>query len=439
MPDKEQKQNSFVFEELKQRPLNRAKLLRRTLITACMAVVFGLIACVTFLLLEPIISSKLNPEGPSNIVVFPEDPEEMAPEDMLAGSSNDQSLSGEGILVESDTLEELISERKLTKDNVMEIYDAMQIYVADLQKYMVSVTALSSEIDWLDNVQESKNQKSGLILGDNGPELLILTSAPYVRNAEQIVITLPDGYQVNAGMKMQDKYTNLAVVAVPMKDIKDKSMESLAYAYLGSSNNANMLGMPVVALGSPMGVNNSVGYGMIVTDSSTLSLPDRNYKLIQTDINCSSNAAGILFNLNGQVIGVITNQGQGKGKEENTLLTAIGITELRKVLEKLSNDYEIAYLGVTGMTVPSEASHALGVPQGCFVRKVDMDSPAMRAGLQQGDIILSVNGKATYTFTEYTNVCMKLEPGSKVEMTVKRKSQDEYKEMTFQMEAQEVK
>ena len=60
MPDNEQKQNSFVFEELKQRPLNRAKLLRRTLITAFMAVVFGLIACVTFLLLEPIISRKMN-------------------------------------------------------------------------------------------------------------------------------------------------------------------------------------------------------------------------------------------------------------------------------------------------------------------------------------------------------------------------------------------
>lgn len=437
MPDKDQKQNTFVFEELKQRPLNRAKLLRRTLITAFMAVVFGLIACVTFLLLEPVISKKLNPEKPNTIVVFPEDPEEMAPEDMLVGGSEEQDMQGEGILVEGDTLEELISELKLSKDHVSELYTALQKYVADLQKYMVTVTALSSQVDWLDNVQESRNQKSGLILGDNGRELLILTGASYVRNAEKLAITLPGGFQVEAELKKQDESTNLAVVTAQLGEIPERTKEKLAYASLGSSNSSNMLGQPVVALGSPMGVNNSIGYGMIVSGSSILSLPDRNYKLIQTDISGSTNGEGILFNLNGQVIGMITNQEQSK--EGDTLLTAIGITELRKLLEKLSNNYEIAYLGVTGITVPSEATFSLGVPQGCFVRKVDMDSPAMRAGLQQGDIIVSVNDTATNTFSEYTNVCMKLEVGNKVEIKVKRKAQDEYREMTFQMEAQEVK
>ena len=437
MPDKDQKQNVFVFEELKQRPLNRAKLLRRTLITAFMAVVFGLIACVTFLLLEPVISKKLNPEKPNTIVVFPEDPEEMNPEDMLVAGSEEQDIAGEGLLVESGTLEELISELKLSKEHVAELYVALQKYVADLQKHMVTVTALSSRIDWLDNVQESRNQKSGLILGDNGRELLILTSASYVRNAENLVITLPGGYQVEGELKKQDEYTNLAVVTAQLSDIPERTREKLVYASLGSSNSSSMLGQPVVALGSPMGVNNSIGYGMIVADSSIHSLPDRNYKLIQTDISGSTNGEGILFNLNGQVIGIIANLEQSK--EEDTLLTAIGITELRKLLEKLSNNYAIAYLGVTGITVPSEATFSLGVPQGCFVRKVDMDSPAMRAGLQQGDIIVSVNGTATNTFSEYTNVCMKLVVGSKVEMKVKRKAQDEYREMTFQMEAQEVK
>lgn len=437
MPDKDQKQNVFVFEELKQRPLNRAKLLRRTLITAFMAVVFGLIACVTFLLLEPVISKKLNPEKPNTIVVFPEDPEEMNPEDMLVGGSEEQDIAGEGLLVESGTLEELISELKLSKEHVAELYVALQKYVADLQKHMVTVTVLSSRIDWLDNVQESRNQKSGLILGDNGRELLILTSASYVRNAENLVITLPGGYQVEGELKKQDEYTNLAVVTAQLSDIPERTREKLVYASLGSSNSSSMLGQPVVALGSPMGVNNSIGYGMIVADSSIHSLPDRNYKLIQTDISGSTNGEGILFNLNGQVIGIIANLEQSK--EEDTLLTAIGITELRKLLEKLSNNYAIAYLGVTGITVPSEATFSLGVPQGCFVRKVDMDSPAMRAGLQQGDIIVSVNGTATNTFSEYTNVCMKLVVGSKVEMKVKRKAQDEYREMTFQMEAQEVK
>lgn len=437
MPDNEQKQNSFVFEELKQRPLNRAKLLRRTLITAFMAVVFGLIACVTFLLLEPIISRKMNQEGPATIVVFPEDPEEMAPEDMLAGSSQESGSSEEGILLEDGKLEELISEMKLSRENAAQIYAAMQKFVEELQKYMVTVTALSSNVDWFNNIQESKNQRSGLILEDNGRELLILTTAQYVRYVERIIVTLPDGTQAEAKLKGQDHYTNLAVIAVQMSDLTDKTKEQIAYAPLGSSNSSNMLGMPVVAVGSPLGVSKSIGYGMIAASSSFFSVPDRNYKWLQTDINGSMDAAGVLFNLSGQVIGIISTQGQAK--DNGNLISAIGITELRKVLEKLSNGYEIAYLGVNGMTVPQEASNFLGVPSGCFVRKVEMDSPAMRAGIQQGDIIISVNGKYTNTFTEYTSICMQLETGSKVEVKVKRKSQDEYKEMTFQMEAQEVK
>ena len=204
MPDKEQKQNSFVFEELKQRPLNRAKLLRRTLITAFMAVVFGLIACVTFLLLEPIISRKLNTEGPSTIVVFPEDPEEMAPEDMLAGSSQESDSSEEGSLLENGKLEELMSEMQMSRENTAQLYAAMQKYVGELQKYMVTVTALSSNVDWFNNVQESRNQRSGLILEDNGRELLILTSAQYVQNVEQIIVTLPDASQAEARLKKQD-------------------------------------------------------------------------------------------------------------------------------------------------------------------------------------------------------------------------------------------
>lgn len=437
MPDKEQKDKSFIFEELKQRPLNRAKLLRRTLITAFMAVVFGLIACVTFLLLEPVISKKLNPEEPTTIVSFPEDPEEMAPEDMLAGNFGENNPAGEGVFLENETLEELMSEMTLTKENNAQLYSAMQKYVGELQKYMVTVTVLSSNVDWFNNVQESTNQRNGLILEDNGRELLILTNAQYVSDGEKIVVTLPDASSAEAELKMMDKYTNLAVIAVALSDLSDKAKEQIAYAPLGSSNNGKMVGMPVVALGSPLGVSNSVGYGMIAADSTTFSVPDRNYKWIQTDINGSENADGVLFNLNGKVIGIISTQEQGRNNEH--LISAIGITELRKLLEQLSNGYETAYLGVNGMTVPQEASTYMGVPTGGFVRKVEMDSPAMRAGLQQGDVIVSINNQPIYTFTEYTNICMQLHPGSEVEMKVKRKSQDEYKEMIFQIEAQEVK
>ena len=87
MSDLENNKNEqFLIEKIKQRPVNKKKLLRRTLITAAMAVVFGLIACLTFLILEPVFSNWLYPEEDPRVILFPEDQEEMSPEEMLANN-----------------------------------------------------------------------------------------------------------------------------------------------------------------------------------------------------------------------------------------------------------------------------------------------------------------------------------------------------------------
>ena len=442
MPEKEQNnQNDFMIERIKERPINRKKLLRRTILTAAMAVIFGLIACFTFLVLEPVISNWLYPEEEPQIVVLPEDLEEMSPEDMLAENLPTESPvpeeEQEGVVLEKEQIDEILSGVVLDRQNYKEIYAALSNYVTELNHYMVTVTVVTSNIDWFNNVQESKSQTSGIIITDNGKELLILTDASYLSSAESLTLTFYTGDQVDAQIKQTDSYTNLAVLAVSLEDLPvGMKKEKLAYPVLGSSN-TKLLGMPVIAMGSPMGTSNSIGYGMITSTSSTYSVPDRNYKIIQTDIIGSQNASGVLFNLDGQVIGIIT--GNKSGSDMKNIIYAYGITEMKKIIEKLSNGSEIAYLGISGLNVTPEASGELGVPLGGFVKKMDMDSPAMLAGIQQGDVIINIDGRNISTFNEYTNIVMQLEPGKTIEMTVKRKSQDEYKEMKFTMEAGEAK
>lgn len=442
MPEKEQNnQNDFMIERIKERPINRKKLLRRTILTAAMAVIFGLIACFTFLVLEPVISNWLYPEEEPQIVVLPEDLEEMSPEDMLAENLPTESPvpeeEQEGVVLEKEQIDEILSGVVLDRQNYKEIYAALSNYVTELNHYMVTVTVVTSNIDWFNNVQESKSQTSGIIITDNGKELLILTDASYLSSAESLTLTFYTGDQVDAQIKQTDSYTNLAVLAVSLEDLPvGMKKEKLAYPVLGSSN-TKLLGMPVIAMGSPMGTSNSIGYGMITSASSTYSVPDRNYKIIQTDIIGSQNASGVLFNLDGQVVGIIT--GNKSGSDMKNIIYAYGITEMKKIIEKLSNGSEMAYLGISGLNVTPEASGELGVPLGGFVKKVDMDSPAMLAGIQQGDVIINIDGRNISTFNEYTNIVMQLEPGKTIEMTVKRKSQDEYKEMKFTMEAGEAK
>ena len=83
----QKKDSDFITETIKQRPINKKKLLRRTLITAAMAVVFALVACLTFLLLEPVISNWLYPEEEPEPIEFPEEVDEMLPEDMIVDDS----------------------------------------------------------------------------------------------------------------------------------------------------------------------------------------------------------------------------------------------------------------------------------------------------------------------------------------------------------------
>ncbi len=443
MPEKEQNSHKdFMIETIKQRPINRKKLLRRTILTAAMAVMFGLVACVTFLVLEPVISNWLQPEEGPNIVVFPEDQQEMLPEEMLAenqGSGGNTLNGGLGLSdMDEEKLREVLSKMIFDENSCRQLYSAMSDYVEELNQYTVTVTAVSSRVDWFNNVQENKNQSSGMILTDNGKELLILTYATPLRSAKSYSLTFNNKVTVNATVKQVDNYTNLAVMAVDFKELPDDMQRgNIKYPSLNFYSGKSMPGTPVVAVGSPMGIRNSIGYGVITAADAQHSVSDRNLRIIQTDIVGSKNAGGVLFNLEGQVVGIIT--GNRAGYDVENVIYAYSIQDLKKTLERLSNGKSIPYLGIMGINVTNEISIEFGVPMGGFVTKVDMDSPAMRAGIQQGDVIVGIGDKDISSFNEYTNVLMQLEPGRNIEIRIKRQAQDGYKDMTFDMETGETK
>lgn len=441
MADEQQNnQDGFLIEKIKQRPVNRKKLLRRTIITAFMAVIFGLIACVTFLVLEPVISNWLYPEEEPQIIVLPEDQEEMSPEEMLAENlpteSPQPTPESEDVTLKEEQIEEILSGVILDKENYRELYIALSDYVSQLNQYMVTITAVTSNIDWFNNVQESRDQASGIIVANNGQDLLMLADASSIRSAEKLIVTFSNEVQAEAQIKQQDSYTNLAVLSVALSDLPEEMVEEgIPLAVLGRSNMRNLAGTPVIALGSPLGVSNSVGYGMIAAASVQLYAPDRNYSLLITDINGSQNAGGVLFNLQGEVVGIITSN--KTGTDMKNLINAYGITELKKVIEKMSNGSSIAYLGISGLDVTREANEEQGVPYGAFVKEVAMDSAAMLAGIQRGDVITEMDGKKVTSFSDYSSFLMQLEPGQTVQLTVMRQAQNEYKEMKFSVEAGE--
>lgn len=418
----------FMKERIKERPLNKKKLIRRTIITASMAVIFGLVACLTVLLLEPLLSNWLYPEAPPQNVTFPQETQEMSPEDMAL---DDEELKDEPDIeeIKQEIVSNLDDRDDLERLEVT--YDKLRELTGEMSRSLVTVTGVTSDMDWFDNTYESSGQTSGVIVADNGRDYLVLVNKAKVDTVESIKVTFCDGTDAEAVVKKADPITGLAVLSVEKKKLPDATQKEIGIVALGSSNGTDLVGSTVIALGSPVGTGGSVMYGMVTSAGNAIHTVDSRYKLITTDMYGSEKATGILMNLNGQLIGVI-NQNYNS-KDMANVVSAIGISELKKTIERLSNGKNQVYLGVYGTDVTVDAHEKQHVPYGTYVTEIVMDSPAMSAGIQSGDVIVAMDGRAITTYQDYIEALRKLVPGNNGTLTVMRQTQEEYKSMQIEI------
>ncbi|MBQ8591812.1 MAG: serine protease [Lachnospiraceae bacterium] len=415
----------FMKEQIKERPLNKRKLIRRTLITASMAVIFGMIACLTFLVLEPLISNWLYPEETPQAIEFPEDTEEMLPEDMLITEESENAEAQ----IQQPTI--VTQTKELEIEDYQMLYDKLYATAKEVSKSVVTVTGVTSNVDWFDDTFESKGRSAGFIIAENGREYFVVTDGSRLKDAESISVAFADGTQATAEIRKVDPVTGLAVITVMSNQLSNETKENIAVAALGNSNASNLVGTPVIALGSPLGTSNSILYGTITSTGTTLNLVDSSYKLLTTDMYASKSAGGVLVTTKGRVIGIVNMQYNSADMEN--LLSAIGISELKKTVEMLSNEQDKAYFGIYGTDVTWEAYTNLNVPLGAYVTSIEMDSPAMQVGIQSGDIIVRIGETDITSYGEYISTLHKLTPETPVMVTVKRQVAEEYKEVEIEV------
>lgn len=481
----------FLQEKIKERPINKKRLLKRTIITASMAVLFGLLACLSFLLLEPVLNNWLYPEEEPEIVTFPQEQNEMLPEDMLTegttasqeGSEESSSHSSEESQIsesgtddpesktsveeeegarESSTVEESadeqaehLNEQDLAVDdpnatdaaagslagNVGETvpieplkpyqtqYEELYKIYSKVQTSMVTVTAVHSDVDWFNNTYQSEGTTAGVIIANNNRELLILSRKSTLDGAETIRISFCNGSDASAVIKQYDQNTDLAVLAVDLKYIGIDTMDSVTVASLGSSISSGMTGTPIIAVGNLFGYKDTVCYGMVTSKNNIITMADSEYKLMTTDIYAGTSPSGILVNMSGEVIGIIDNS--HNHDDTRNLLSAVGITELKGLISKLSNGEHIPYLGIYAQDISAQTRTELGIPQGAYIVDIDMDSPAMLKGIQKGDILVKVGSRDIKSAADYMNVLRNSQVESSIDIVVQRASVNDYMEMHF--------
>ena len=407
----------FVKERIKARPINKAKLLRKTLGMVFSAIVFGVVFCLCFLLLEPKIDGFLHKDEEVKFVEFPEDTveDEMLPENMLTEELNQT----EGI------------DEMLDLSDYQALQDALAGVADTARRSIVSVTGTSTEKNWFENSYENKSFSAGVIVGDNGLEYLILVKATDLKKADSIVVVFYNEKQAVAALKQVDEQTGYGVVAVSKDDLSEVDKENITIATLGSSNLSTILGTSVIALGNPMGTGSGICYGNVTSVGKPVSLVDSSYKLMTTDIYGSTQASGVLINMKGQVIGIIDNT--YNTSDIKNIVSALGISELRPLIRNLSNDLPIPYLGVRGVSVTTSVNMNYGVPFGAYVTEAVLDSPAMLAGIQSGDVITEFGGETINTIGDLTKAILNCEKEEKVKIKVERDTPSGYTDMTIKV------
>lgn len=160
-------------------------------------------------------------------------------------------------------------------------------------------------------------------------------------------------------------------------------------------------------------------------------MPDAAYKKITTDIYGSRNATGVLINLQGGVIGIIDNV--NTSNDMGNLLTAYGITELKRMIEQMSNNRERCYLGVHGADVPQKAIEDMQIdtPAGAYIREIEIDSPAMAAGIQSGDVIIRVGDVEIMNYSELLAVLYTSKPEDVLTFTLMRQGHEMQVDVTL--------
>lgn len=212
---------------------------------------------------------------------------------------------------------------------------------------------------------------------------------------------------MHATTEKYDGNTGITVLSVPRASVDEETMNAISVAQLGNSL-TTMQGALVIAVGSPLGTNYSILTGNITSTNNSISTIDNNYTVFTTDIVGSSDGSGVIVNVNGEVIGLVM-QDYGNEADQSTL-TALSISELKQMIEMMSNDMDVPYIGLQLSTVTNDIAKENEIPKGAYIKEVKMDSPAMAAGLQSGDVITKMGGETVYTVDSYESKLLALKP-----------------------------
>lgn len=293
--------------------------------------------------------------------------------------------------------------------------------------------------------QQSQSSGSGIIVGKNDTELLIVTNNHVVSNANEISVYFnSDGEDANsdnvitAKVKGKDANKDIAVLSVSLNDIPEETLNNIKIATIGDSSTLKV-GEPVIAIGNAYGYGLSVTSGIVSAKDREVSVESDNQiitnKLIQTDAAINpGNSGGALLNSKGELIGI--NSVKFISEDVEGMGYAIPISDVETIIDTFMNretrdvvdEDKRGYLGIQAIEVDSEVSETYNIPKGVFVHDITNE----KSNLKQGDIITEVNGISINTVEQLKEELSYYKAGENVKLKIERLKDSGYQEMELE-------
>ena len=397
---------SFLQEVIKDEVGGTGKRKKRILRKIGVGIFIGLVACFTFSVFKPWVESRMS--GDPDEVTIPRDTKQTA--------ENEADRSGK-------------DGNGQKKDNYSKSVKSLSDVAKKGKRSVVSLLVLTgATVGNKEFVSESQSV-SGVLIADNGQELLILGPTMEVGETQQIQATFCDGKKYRVTEKKSDANLELTIYAVKESQLEEKTAKSIRLAALGSSYEVKK-GDTTVLLGMLFGQGDAVGYGVLRSSTEKAEWADGTYHILGAELAGFTGGSGIMFNRQGEVIGIICDAAGEDAKEE--LMHAYAISDIKDVMQFLANGESVPYIGIHATDVSENIAEDRGIPRGIYVDKVEADSPAMSAGIQSGDVLTAIGGTDIENFEQYHELLMEEKEGTHLLIKgYRRGAKDQYVAVHF--------
>ena len=292
-----------------------------------------------------------------------------------------------------------------------------------------------------DQSYDAASSGSGIIIGKNDTELLIVTNNHVVEDTKDLSVVFIDNEEVKAAIKGRDSDNDIAIIAVKLADIKPETIEKIAVAQMGDSDELKV-GQGVVAIGNALGYGQSVTVGYVSAIDREVTTKDSSIKnLLQTDAAINpGNSGGALLNMSGEVIGI--NTAKYASTEVEGMGYAIPISKVKDIIADLSSketrsdkvdEAKQGYLGIQGKNIGEEVAEAYDMPRGVYVYKIVENSSAANSDLREKDIITKIDAQSVKSMEDLKDILSYYQSGEKIKLTVQRLNDSTYEEKEIEI------